>query len=380
MNGPDNFLIVADSDHDANMLYAVGMFVPDPFIYLRVRGRAYVVMSDLEIDRARKQAPHCRALSLMDYQNQLRKRGIRRPGQAHVIRALFREKKIRGAAVPHNFPLGLAAELKRLHVNVRAANGTFFPDREQKSAAEVRKISAALMMAEVGMSEAMQALRASKIGRDRRLLYHNVPLTSEKLRAIIDEAILRANGSAAHTIVAGGKQGCDPHEAGYGPLRAHEPIIIDIFPRSQKTGYFGDITRTVVRGRATEAVRKLYETVRKAQAIAFRKMRPGVRTVEVHEAVHAFFKAQGYETGKQNGRMQGFFHGTGHGLGLDIHEAPRMGLRSTGRLKIGHVVTVEPGLYYPELGGVRLEDVALITKNSPRNLTRFEKVLEIGDR
>ena len=254
MSRAENLLMVADTDHDANMLYAVGIFVPDPFIYLRIRGRPCVVMSDLEIDRARKLAPHCRALSLVHYQEQLRKSGIKRPGPAHVIRALFREKKIRGAAVPHNFPLGLAAELKRLHVNVHATNGNFFPEREQKSPAEVRKISAALMMAEVGMSEAMNALRASKIGKDRRLLYHNVPLTSEKLRAIIDEAILRANGSASHTIVAGGKQGCDPHEAGYGPLRAHEPIIIDIFPRSQKTGYFGDITRTVVRGRASEAV------------------------------------------------------------------------------------------------------------------------------
>jgi len=380
MSRAENLLVVADSDRDANMLYAVGMFVPDPFIYLRVRGRSCVVMSDLEIDRARKQAPHCRALSLTDYQDQLRKRGIRRPGLAHVIRALFREKKIRGAAVPHNFPLSLAAELKRLGIHVHARNGNFFPEREHKSGAEVGKIKAALAMAEVGMSEAMHALRAAKIGRDGRLFYRNVPLTSEKLRAIIDCAILQVSGLAAHTIVAGGKQGCDPHEEGYGPLRAHEPIIIDIFPRSQKTGYFGDITRTVVRGRASEGVRKLYNTVLQGQAIAFRKMRPGVRTVEVHQTVQKFFKQQGYETGKHNGRMQGFFHGTGHGLGMDIHEAPRMGLRSTGRLKAGQVVTVEPGLYYPELGGVRLEDVALVTKGAPRNLTRFEKVLEIGER
>jgi Xaa-Pro aminopeptidase len=163
-------------------------------------------------------------------------------------------------------------------------------------------------------------------------------------------------------------------------LRAHEPIIIDIFPRSQKTGYFGDITRTVVRGRASEGVRKLYDTVHRAQAIAFRKIRPGTPTIQVHQAVQSFFNEQGYKTGKQDGRMEGFFHGTGHGLGLEIHESPRMGTRSTGSLKAGHVVTVEPGLYYPQLGGVRLEDVALVTSRVPRNLTRFEKVLEIGDR
>jgi Xaa-Pro aminopeptidase len=232
-------------------------------------------------------------------------------------------------------------------------------------------------MAEVGMAEAMQVLRAAKIGRDRRLLYHNVPLTSEKLRSVIDTAILQACGLASNTIVAGGRQGCDPHEGGYGPLRAHEPIIVDIFPRSQKTGYFGDITRTVVRGRASEAVRKLYDTVLRAQKLGFKKMRANVPTAEVHRAVQQYFEQEGYQTGKKGGRMQGFFHGTGHGLGLEIHEAPRVSATSTEVLKPGQVVTVEPGLYYPELGGVRLEDVALVTKNGARNLTRFEKVLEI---
>ena len=75
--------------------------------------------------------------------------------------------------------------------------------------------------------------------------------------------------------------------------------------------------------------------------------------------------------------MEGFFHGTGHGLGLDIHEAPRIAATSTEVLRSGHVVTVEPGLYYPGIGGVRLEDVALVTAHGARNLTRYEKVLEI---
>ncbi len=369
--------MVADSDHDANMLYAVGMFVPDPFIYLRLKGRSYVAMSDLEIDRARKQALHCGVLSLSRYQKKLREAGIRNPGMAHVVSAILRDKGIRRVLVPHNFPLGLAGELKKRRISVKARRGNFFPEREQKSADEVKKISAALMMAEVGMAEAIQVLRSSKISRDRKLIYHNLPLTSERLRSVIDTAILRANGSASHTIVAGGKQGCDPHEPGYGPLRANEPIILDIFPRSQRTGYFGDITRTVVRGRASEGLRKLYETVLQGQAIAFRKMRAGAKTAEIHQAVEEFLEKEGYKTGRRNGRMQGFFHGTGHGLGLEIHEAPRIGQHSQGKLKAGQVVTVEPGLYYPGLGGVRIEDVALVTKNSPRNLTRFEKVLEI---
>lgn len=377
MKRPETFLMVADSERDANMLYAVGTFVPDPFIYLRTSGRPLMVMSDLEIDRARAQAPHCRVASLSQYQQKLRAQGIMRPGLAHVVRQILREKGIRRVTVPDNFPLGLATNLEKLGIPVKARPGNFFPEREIKSAAEVRKISAALVMAEVGMAEAMQVLRTAKIGRDRKLLYHNLPLTSEKLRAVIDCAILQACGLAANTIVAGGRQACDPHERGYGPLRAHEPIIIDIFPRSQKTGYFGDITRTVVRGRASEAVRRLYDTVLRGQNIAFRKIRANIPTGDAHRAVQEFFERQGYKTRRHHGRMEGFFHGTGHGLGLEIHEAPRMGATSTGVLKPSHVVTVEPGLYYPEIGGVRLEDVALVTTTGARNLTRFEKVLEI---
>ena len=377
MRNSENLLIVADSDHDANMLYAVGMFVPDPFIYLRLRGRDYIVMSDLEFDRARKQAPHCRVLSLQRYQQKLRREGVKNPGFSDVIAAILRERRVGRLVVPQNFPYGLAADLRRRRIALKPRPGNFFPEREQKSPAEVKKISAALMMAEVGMAEAIQVLRSAKISRDRRLMYHNIPLTSEKLRAVIDTAILQANGLAARTIVAGGKQACDPHETGYGPLRGDEPIILDIFPRSQKTGYFGDITRTVVRGRASEAIRNLYDTVLQGQNLAFKKMRPGVPTAAVHRAVQEFFEQAGYTTRKHKGRMEGFFHGTGHGLGLEIHESPRTGPYSVGVLKPGQVVTVEPGLYYPEIGGVRLEDVALVTNSRPRNLTRFEKILEI---
>ncbi len=376
MSRPETLLMVADSECDANMLYATGLFVPDPFIYLNFGGRPLLVMSDLEIDRARAQAPHCRIVSLGACQQKLRRDGVKSPGFARVIREILREKKIRRAIVPDDFPLGLARELKKLGIKLKPRS-SFFPRREVKSADEVRKISAALMMAEVGMAEGMEVLRRSKIARNRKLIYHGLPLTSERLRAVIDCAILQACGIAANTIVAGGRQACDPHERGHGPLRAHEPIVIDIFPRSQCTGYFGDITRTVVRGRAGEAVRKLYDTVWRGQKIGFEKIRAKTKTADVHKAVQDFFVQQGYKTGRHNGRMEGFFHGTGHGLGLDIHEAPRVSASSGEILRPGHVVTVEPGLYYPEIGGVRLEDVALVTGNGAKNLTRFEKVLEI---
>ncbi|HYT62106.1 MAG TPA: M24 family metallopeptidase [Haliangiales bacterium] len=373
----ENLLMVADSEHDANMLYAVRMFVPDPFIYLRLNGKCHIVMNDLEIDRARNQARHCRVLSWSQYCKKLKQQGVKSQTFATVIRQILQEKRLKKVFVPGSFPHGLARDLRRLKIKVKVKEGQFFPEREFKTADEVKKISAALMMAEVGLAEGIQVLKNARIGKNRRLMYHNVPLTSEKLRAIIDIAIIQAGGLASHTIVAGGRQGCDPHEQGHGTLRAHEPIIIDIFPRSQKTGYFGDITRTVVKGRASEAVRKLYHTVACAQEIAFERMESGVPGAEVHKAVKEFFDGQGYRTGRRDGRMQGFFHGTGHGLGLEVHETPRVSANSNDYLRAGHVVTVEPGLYYPEMGGVRLEDVAYIIGNSPRNLTRFEKVLEM---
>jgi Xaa-Pro aminopeptidase len=372
----DALLIVADSERDANMLYATGLFVPDPFIYLHFERRPLLVMSDLEIDRARAHAPHCRVASLSEIMRKLRRDGVKQPKYAHIIRHIMREKKIRRLVVPENFPFGLARELKKWGVKIKP-RANFFPKREFKTADEVKKISAALIMAEVGMAEGMQALRHSKIGKRQELIYRGAPLTSERLRSIIDCAIMQVSGLAANTIVAGGKQACDPHERGFGPLRANKPIIIDIFPRSQKTGYFGDITRTVVRGRADEATRKLYDTVLRGQKIAFDKMHAKTKTSEIHKAVQGFFVKQGYKTCRRDGHMEGFFHGTGHGLGMEIHEAPRVGATSTGELKRGHVVTVEPGLYYPEFGGVRLEDVALVTGNGAKNLTRFEKVLEL---
>lgn len=372
----ENILIVADSEHDANMLYAVGMFVPDPFIYFRYEGVCHIVMNDLEIDRARKKAPHCRIISHTQCVEKLRGR-VKRPGLAAIINLLMRERKIRKIFVPDDFPFGLARELRQHDIKVRVKKGGVFPQREFKRADEVKKISAALMMAEVGLAEGIQAIKTAKAGRDRKLMYHGAPLTSEKLRAIIDTAIIQAGGLASHTIVAGGRQGCDPHEQGHGVLRAQEPIILDVFPRSQRTGYFGDITRTVVKGRASEAVRKLYDTVARGQEIGFDKIAAKVRGSDIHKSIQSFFDGEGYKTGRKNGRMQGFFHGTGHGVGMEIHEAPRISLASHDTLQVGHVVTVEPGLYYPGLGGVRLEDVVTITPQGARNLTKFEKVLEV---
>lgn len=367
-------LIVSDSERNADMLYAVGNFVPDPFIYFELRGKKYVVMSDLEFDRARKQATVDRVLSYSRYQNQLKRAGVKEPRLSDVLNRVLREFRVRNVEVPMTFPVGLARKLRGVRVRVKP--DPFFPGREMKTIAEIKKLADALRLSERGMDAGLRLLRSSRIGRAGYLYRNGRKLTAGQVQGAINSTIANLSGTAAHTIVACGNQGCDPHESGHGPLRAHQPIIIDIFPRDTKTGYWGDITRTVVRGRASEKVKQMYSLVGQAQDLAFGKLRAGVNGKDIHEAIQTLFKRSGFPTGRKNGRMQGFFHGTGHGLGLEIHESPRVSAVNA-KLRAGHVVTVEPGLYYWGVGGVRLEDVAVIQERGARNLTRFPKQLEI---
>jgi Xaa-Pro aminopeptidase len=370
-------LLVAASEGDANMLYATAFFAPDPFIFFEHSGAKYIVMSDLEIDRAKEQADVDRVLSLSHYQSELKKNGIQVPATADVLERIFREKEIDRVAVPANFPTLLADELRARNFILEVRKDPFFPEREKKRADEVKKIRDSLRAAGLGLEAGIQTLRKAKIGRDRYLYIGGARLTSERLKTAVNTAIMAQGWVPSHTIVSSGDQCCDPHHEGSGPIKAHTSIIFDIFPRSQKTGYFGDLSRTVVRGRASERLKEAYVTVQAGQEVAYRAIRHGADGREIHQKILALFEQRGFPTGKIDGRMQGFFHGTGHGLGLDIHEPPRIS-PSAATLRAGHVVTVEPGLYYKGMGGVRLEDVVLVTKTGNQKLTRaIPQFLEI---
>lgn len=374
---PSSLLIIADSEHDADMRYAVGMAVSERLVYLRANGRSLAMLPDGELARGRAQAQVTRVVALSRYLRRVEQHGVRKPSLAHAAASLCQELKIRKLIVPFLFPVGLARQLRKLGLRIKVREGNFFPERQYKNAAEVKMIMATISMAEVGMSEGLHALKRAKIGRDRKLLLHGVPLTSEKLRGIIETAVVQAGGLPRHTIVASGMQSCDPQECGHGPLHANTPIVIEVTPRSVRTGYHGHICRTVVRGRGSEALRQQFLSVLKAQTVAFTLLREGVEAGEVHTAVERHFRSEGYRTSRRTGRPVGFIHGTGQGVGLEAHEAPRAQRGSTTTLRAGHVVTVCPGLYYPETGGVRLEDVALVTSGDPENLTQFEKILEL---
>ena len=366
-------LIVAPSDIDADMLYATKFWAGDPFIFLQQNGQRTIVLSDLEMGRGKRTAKVDEFVSFNQLEHDLQGSAKQPPPFEKVMAHFLRKRGVKSATVPANFALGYARELAKDNVDLSTTNGLFWPEREVKTDEELKLIGRALRITETGLKRAMEVLKASK-PKGKKLSWGGQTLTSELLRAEIDTAMLRAGGTPTNTIVAGGDQACDPHERGSGPLYANSLIILDIFPRDARTGYWGDMTRTVVRGRASEAQRKLWQTVKDGQELALREIKEGVEGMRIHKAIQALFKKRGYPTEVRKGVNVGFFHGTGHGLGLEIHEYPRL---QKVVLKERQVLTVEPGLYYPGLGGVRHEDVVVVTKTGCKILSRFPKPLEI---
>jgi len=372
----NNLLLVASSEHDPDMLYATGLLAARPLVYLLLKSRPQLLAEDLEFERARREARHCTVRPLSHYRESLRRQGLPEPSAALVLQAFLKEKRVKRVDVPEHFPHGLARQLRDLKVKVRLRDGECFPERAFKSGDELKKISAALTMAEVGLDEGVQALKRAKAGGDGRLLLNHLPLTRDRLRAIIDSALVRAGGMPGRTVVAVGPN-WDPREIEAGPLRAGQPIVLRVFPRSERTGYYAGLTRTVAKGRASEAARRMYHTVHRAQEIAFAKVSHEASSQEVHAAVTEFFAQEGYRNGNNAGRRTGSCDELGHGVGLSACEAPRIGRHSSDRLSRGHVLAVGPGLYYPEVGGIRLEDLGHIAGKRFRNLTQYERRLEI---
>lgn len=370
-------LLYADSEKSADMLYFGRVGVPDPFVAFGLRGKKYGVVGALEFGRVRKTSDFDVVLPLERYLQQAKERWPdRRPGAAEVICILAREYKQTRFTVPDDFPANLYRKLLTLGLDLETADGPLFPERELKSAKDAAAIREGNRCSALGFAAVERILRESTV-RGRELRHRGERVTSEKLKFAVEVACLEAGAVSTNTIVAGGDQGCDPHERGSGPIRPNELIVVDIFPRVTRTGFFGDMTRTFLRGRASDAQRALVGAVRDAQSLALKTIRAGVQGRDVHGKVVEFFKERGFETKHTPQGSVGFFHGTGHGLGLDIHELPRMGITADSALKKDAVVTVEPGLYYPGIGGCRIEDVVQVTKSAPHMLSRYHYDWEI---
>jgi Xaa-Pro aminopeptidase len=367
-------LIFASSEESADLLYATKFSVPDPVLFLKQNGKTTVLLSDLEIDRGKKEAAVDEIVSLSSLERPLETRRKGKPPIEKTIVSFLRQRRVRKAAVPYNFPVGLANGLAKEGITVVPISGLFWSEREFKAEEELQLIRRAIRITEVGLARAMEVLKAAEIKAGKRLVWAGTTLTSEKLRAEIESAILHAGGTPTGTIVAGGDQACDPHERGSGPLKADSLIILDVFPRDARSGYYGDLTRTVVRGKANEAQRALWWTVSDAQKLAVQKIQPGGSGAALQKEIIEYFQQKGYPAEIRDGRWVGFFHGLGHGFGLEIHEPPRI---AKAAFKRGQVLTVEPGLYYPGVGGVRIEDDGVLTENGFKVLSKFEKRLEL---
>jgi len=221
-------LIVATSEIDADLLYATQFFAPDPFIFLEQNGKRTLVLSDLEIDRGRKQAKADEILPYSTFEKEVQGTSAKAPAYEKVLAHFLMKRKVRSALVPANFPLGFAREIESKKIRLEPTNGLFWPEREAKTEAELRQMRKALEITEAGMARGIEVLKQAKPGKGNKLEWSGSVLTSELLRAEIDTAVLRGGGLPANTIVAGGDQACDPHERGHGPLKANSLIILDM--------------------------------------------------------------------------------------------------------------------------------------------------------
>jgi len=370
-------LMIAGSEHDADMLYISGLFVPDPFIAIEIDKQWHGLFSPLEVDRAGKQSKFDH-VHLDTIWREKAKHNQWGSGLAAAAAAFLKERGISQIHVPGHFPLRDAEQLRGWGFQVEAVQGALFESRIVKNETEIQHLAKAERLTKNAMRQAEKFLAECVIGHDGILLHADCPgkIKSRHLRSIIETYLIQNGAMPAHTIVACGKESADPHNIGQGFLRAHQPIIVDIFPRVLASGYWGDMTRTYVKGKAPSEIKKLYQTVKEGQDIGLDMVTDGIAGADIHRAITTHFDKQGFKTGTIRGKQGGFFHGTGHGVGLEIHEAPRVST-SPDILKSGHVITIEPGLYYPHLGGVRIEDMVVVHKEGHTNLTQHKRKLEI---
>ncbi|MBI4228100.1 MAG: aminopeptidase P family protein [Deltaproteobacteria bacterium] len=365
-------LIIDSSEGNADLYYRIKFFVPDPVIYIEHKRGRILVLNELEMERGKKEANVDFVLSFTEYRNRLPSKKRNKKVFTNIVDLIFNEYKVKNAIVPGMLPVKYADELRGLGYRISyKKQEPFFEERLKKTEKEIGFIKDSLANTSRAMDLAFRMISSSRV-RKNVLYFNGTPLTSDRLKGEINALLSLLGYTASHTIVSCGIHSSMPHHTGDGPLLANQPIVVDIFPRSQKSGYFGDMTRTFVKGTPSKELEKMYKTVHIGQKIGISRIKHGVKTRDVHQSIVDFFKTSGFETGYIDGKHQGFIHSTGHGLGLEIHEPPRIGYGGE-ILEEGNVVTVEPGLYYEKLGGIRIEDVVVVKKDGCLNLTRYPK-------
>jgi Xaa-Pro aminopeptidase len=366
-------LLIGEPSTDANLFYACRFSASDPVVFFGEPGRGWLVTPAMEHSRASRDTSD--EIEVMTPEQLKLPLKSRRDVGAWAVE-LIKMLKLRSVAIPPLFPFDFARRLEKAGIRVSVVKGQVFPQRVIKTRDEIMKLRESQKAAAAAMSAAIDAIAAAEVKGDTLRDRKGTLLTSEAVREAIDLELLRHDCLAPETIVSCGPDSADPHERGEGPLRPHQPIVIDIFPRHRAHGYWGDLTRTVVKGEPPARLRKMHAAVNGAQSLALRMLRAGVNSGDIHAAIVDFFNQRGFRTGNESGYLEGFIHSTGHGVGLNIHEAPS--LRPLGdRMEAGHVVTIEPGLYYRDIGGVRIEDTVAVTKDGYEYLAKARKAFRI---
>jgi Xaa-Pro aminopeptidase len=376
----DTLLIYADSFRSPDMRHAVPLGVPDPFLYAEEDGSRHVFSSSMEATRLRE-------LGLFDVHtteelgmDELIGSGIdSRELDAQLALRAVGSLGLKRASVPADFPVWLADRLRADGVELAVHQDLFDDRRRAKTEAQLAGMRRAQRAAEAAMDACRELLRRAEIGGDG-LLLDGEQLTVERVKADMSVAFARHDTTADEYIVAPGAQGAVGHEMGSGPIRPGTPLVVDIFPRDNASAVYTDMTRTFVVGDVPDDVREWHRLVKEALDAATAEIRAGVEARAVFDLACEIFEAAGEPTQrtKQPGEAlaDGFFHGLGHGVGLEVHEAPGLGRLAHQTLVAGDVVTVEPGLYRAGYGGVRLEDIVLVTENGAEVITDYQYDLE----
>lgn len=365
-------LIIASAEESADILYGGGFHAPDEFIYYETSSEKGIIVSSLEYSRALKEAK--KGIKVIE-RSELSLLAHGKP----FLPFLSRHLGIKKWQVGPKFPFAYAKILAEHNVGIECLEGQpFFPEREVKSRHETNEIKKACALTEEMMMLVRDMIADSKVNSKGILEFAGKTLTSEFIRSEVESRFKKMSYSASRTIIACGRDSAEPHNIGNGPLRAGQPIVADIFPRSDVSGYWGDMTRTFLKGKAPKNIKKAFEAVKDAHEAAKKMIRAGVPAASVHHAALDTLTAAGFPTGKKNdGTPFGFIHGLGHGLGLEIHEQPRVSPLNPRPLAAGNVITVEPGLYDPAWGGIRLEDVVMVTSKSYTCFNKMDMSLEI---
>jgi len=362
-------ILINNTKNAADIRYLCGVEPPEVAVFIHMNRRGTLIVSEMEYNRLRRTVQS--GITVI-YPEKIG--STWKAGPADWIQTYINPNHL---TVHADFPFGLAETLRSKGFQIEIKEKSICPQREIKTTVETSAVQQSQHAAVYAMNAAIEQIASSRIGKNGLLFSGDQILTSERVRSTIGHALLDKECIAQETIVACGSHAMDPHERGSGPLYAGQSIVLDIFPRSVKTGYWGDITRTVCRGKAPFELKKMYKAVQSAQRMALQAVKAGVWTDEVHKAAAFELIRRGYRTETIHGVPQGFIHGTGHGVGLEIHESPRVSSAVHQKLQAGMIITIEPGLYYPDLGGIRIEDTILITETGYKMLAACPKQFEL---